>query len=370
MRIAVVAPLFAPLQPAQPYGPHAFLLDLARELDARGHWVAVYCAAGSTIPGVRLREVPVDPILRLSRAVTAPIVTGAGGGPAEPAAGVVAAARDAFARVYAAIDADGADVVSQHAFDAEALELAGAAPVLHTLHLAPIIPPVVGAAATCRSPLAAVSQAARREWEAAGVRIARVLRNGVRAWGPGQPDVEPVALIAGRISPEKGTAVAIRAALHAGLRPRVIGEPYDRVYFEAEVVPLLERMDLVPTLPREALWREMARAAVTLMPIAGEEQFGLVAAEAQMAGCPLVGYRRGALPEVVEEGVSGFLVTPGDEDALVEAIGWAQWLPRQGILVSARRRLGLDAAVDAYEQVLGAIAAGQEVGDGDAVRSA
>jgi glycosyltransferase involved in cell wall biosynthesis len=370
MRIAVVAPLFAPLQPAQPYGPHAFLLDLARELDARGHRVAVYCAAGSTIPGVRLREVPVDPILHLSRAVTAPMGAGADEGPAEPAAEVAAAARAAFARAYAAIDADGADVVSQHAFDAEALELAGAAPVLHTLHLAPILPPVVRAAAACRAPLAVVSQAARRDWEAAGVPIAHVLRNGVRAWDPGQPEVEPVALIAGRISPEKGTAVGIRAALHAGLRPRVIGEPYDRAYFEAEVVPLLERADLVPTLPREALWQEMARATVTLMPIAGEEQFGLVAAEAQMAGCPLVGYRRGALPEVVEEGVSGFLVEPGDEAALVEAIARARRLSRERVRASARRRLGLEAAVDAYEQVLGALAAGREGEHGHAVRSA
>ncbi|MGC8634151.1 MAG: glycosyltransferase [Candidatus Limnocylindrales bacterium] len=369
MRIAVVAPLFAPLRPAQPYGPHAFLLDLARELDARGHAVAVYCAAGSAIPGVRLREVPVDPILRLSQAVTAAPEAGSGGRQAEPAAEVVAAAREAFGRVYAAIEADGAEVVSQHAFDAEALELAGSVPVLHTLHLAPILARVVRAAALSRAPLAVVSEAARRDWEAAGVPIAHVLRNGVRAWDPGHPAIEPVALLAGRISPEKGTAAGIRAALRAGLRPRVVGEPYDRAYFEAEVVPLLDRVDLVPTLPREALWREMARAAVTLMPIAGEEQFGLVAAEAQMAGCPLVGYRRGALPEVVEAGVSGFLVEPGDEDVLVDAIERARALPREAILASARRRLGLDAAVDGYEQVLGALAVGQGVGDGDGDRS-
>ncbi len=365
MKIAVVAPLFAPLLPTQPYGPRAILVDLARALGRRGHEVVVYCATGSNVPGLALREVPVSPIVGRARVDPGPRPPGS-----EPSSAgastlhhaVAAATCEAFTRVYEAIDHEGADAITQHAFDAEALELAGTRPVLHTLHLPPIVPRVVAAAAHVRAPIATVSRAARRDWVAAGVPVSLVLRNGVPTWEPGSPEVEPVAIIAGRISPEKGVAVAIRVALRAGLRPWVVGEPYDRDYFESDVVPLLGAVRLLPTVTREELWRMMARATVTLMPIAWEEPFGLVAAEAQMAGCPVVAYRRGALPEVVEEGVGGLLVEPGDEDGLVQAIDAARGLDRGRLMASARRRLGLEAAVDAYERELSRIATGRDTG--------
>jgi glycosyltransferase involved in cell wall biosynthesis len=78
----------------------------------------------------------------------------------------------------------------------------------------------------------------------------------------------------------------------------------------------------------------------------------MVAAEAQMAGCPVAAYRRGAMPEVVEEGVSGFLAEPDDIDALIDAVGRCMALDRLAVRSSARRRLGLDAALDRYEAAL------------------
>ncbi len=355
MAVAIVAPLFAPVRPAQPYGPHAFLVDLARALAARGHRTVVYCAAGSLIPGVATCTVPVNPLVAGARVH----LLGGRRGTAEAGLhahaaspdAIADAVRGAFERVFREIDRRGTDVISQHAFDAEAIEVAERRPVLHTLHLPPM-GRVIAAAQATTATLAAVSEASRRDWEAAGVPGVRVLRNGVPAWDPGTPEIEPVALMAGRFSPEKGFAAGIRMALRAGLRPRLIGEPYDRGYFESEIVPLLPLAELLPTVPREALWGAMARAAVTLVPIEWEEPFGLVAAEAQMAGCPVVGYRRGALPEVVEEGVSGFLAPPGDEDALVEEIARARRLDRAGVRASALRRLGIEPATDAYEQVL------------------
>ena len=86
------------------------------------------------------------------------------------------------------------------------------------------------------------------------------------------------------------------------------------------------------------------------------ETFGLVAAEAQMAGCPVVAYRRGALPEVVEEGVGGILVEPGDEEALARAIPDARALDRSRVRASAERRLSIETTVDGYERELAAIA--------------
>jgi len=87
-----------------------------------------------------------------------------------------------------------------------------------------------------------------------------------------------------------------------------------------------------------------------------EEPFGMVAAEAQMAGCPVAAYRRGALPEVVEEGVSGFLAEPDDVADLAVAIEHCLTLDRASVRASARRRLGLDDALDRYEAALRGVA--------------
>jgi len=78
----------------------------------------------------------------------------------------------------------------------------------------------------------------------------------------------------------------------------------------------------------------------------------MVAAEAQMAGCPVAAYRRGAMPEVVEEGVSGFLAEPDDVGDLTVAVRRCLALDRAAVSSSARRRLGLGAALDRYEKAL------------------
>jgi len=71
-----------------------------------------------------------------------------------------------------------------------------------------------------------------------------------------------------------------------------------------------------------------------------------------MAGCPVAAYRRGALPEVVEEGVSGFLAEPEDVADLAVAIDHCLTLDRASVRASARSRLGLDDALDRYEAAL------------------
>jgi glycosyltransferase involved in cell wall biosynthesis len=340
VRIAVVASLVSPLRQAQLGGAQAFLTDLARSLAARGHQVTVYCAEGSSLPGLRLATVPAP------ADVEAALVRPAGG-----ASAAAPGLRDAFARLLARVRADGCDAVSQHAFDAEAIELAAGLPVLHTLHLPPLVPAVLAAARRSGAAFVTVSAAMGRAWTAAGLADVGVIANGVPAFDPPAVAVQPRALVAGRVSPEKGTAVAVAVARRAGLTPLLVGGIYDRAYWEQEV-----RLPVAP-VRREALWGLMAGSAVTLMPIAWEEPFGLVAAEAQMAGCPVAGYRRGALPEVVEEGVGGLLVAADEVEALVAAVSAARALDRRRVRESARRRLGIDRAVAAYESALSLVAA-------------
>lgn len=346
MRIALVASLVAPIKTAEANGPHAVILDLARGLAQRGHATTIYAAAGTSVDGVEVHEVPVDPIAR-GAAIRAD-----GGAPT--AAGP--ALERGFAELYRRLRRDGPDVISQHAFDAPAIELAEGLPVLHTLHLPPVADDVVAAARATSAPLVTVSDACRTDWLRAGVNDIGVLRNGVPRRAPSAGAVEPVTLIAGRISPEKGTHVAVRVARRAGLRPLVVGDAYDGEYFARAVEPLLWPTEFIGPVPRDRLFELMARSAVLLMPVDWNEPFGLVAAEAQMAGCPVVAYRRGALPEVVADGVGGYLVEPDDESALVAACRRALLLDRACLHVRAWRVLGVEAMVDAYEAVLARVA--------------
>lgn len=337
MRIAVVASPVSVLRPAQLGGAQAFVSDLAAGLARRGHDVTLYCPEGSQVAGVRLSTVPLP-----DDAAAALVMPG--GRPAQSTRGVARA----FEAMFASIAAGSFDAVTQHAFDAPAFALARGMPVLHTLHLPPIVAVVVDAARiSAPDALATVSRSCQEAWKAAGVEVRRVLFNGVSPIALPRADVEAVALLAGRISPEKGIADAIAAARAAGLEVQVVGGLYDPDY-EID----LRRIRYLGPLPRDELRRLMARAAVTICAVHWDEPFGMVAAEAQMSGCPVAAYRRGALPEIVEQGVSGFLAQPGDVDGLRQAIERCVKLDRRAVRESAERRLGLEAALDRYESAL------------------
>lgn len=346
MRVALVASLVSPLRHAEANGPHSVIIDLARGLSARGHDVTVHAAEGSVADGVEIVGVPVEAAAR-----RAAIQVGRAA-----SASAEAALNRGFERLFRRLRADPPDAISQHAFDAAAIRLAEGLPVLHTLHLPPISQAMVAAARATAAPLATVSEAARRAWRGAGAGEVALLRNGVPDWPRRPAAIAPIALIAGRIAPEKGTDVALRAARAAGLAPLVAGDVYDAAYFGRAVEPLLRPGEWIGPVPREALSELMGRSAVLLMPVRGDEPFGLVAAEAQMAGCPAVAYRRGGLTEVVQHGFGGWLVEPDDEAGLVSGIAAARRLDRDAIRRRARRRLGVQRMVEAYERALASVA--------------
>lgn len=348
MRIALVASLVSPIRAAEANGPHAVIIDLARGLVARGHRVTVHAAAGSAADGVDITEVPVEEAAHGANLRIGQL----------PPRAATAALNRGFARLFAQLRDDEPDVVSQHAFDAAAIRLAEGWPVLHTLHMPPVVDEVVATLRSTRAPLVAVSEAARASWRRSGVTELAVIRNGVPDRGSAGGATLPVALIAGRISPEKGTDAAIRVARGTGLAALVVGDAYDEDYFSNVVEPMLRPGEWIGPVPRGDLFGFMARCAVLLMPVRWDEPFGLVAAEAQMAGCPVVGYRRGALPEVVSNGIGGWLVEADDEAALASAVGLARGLDRSVIRARAQSDLGVQPMIDGYERALRAVADG------------
>src|SRR5205807_6753359 len=108
-------------------------------------------------------------------------------------------------------------------------------------------------------------------------------------------------------------------------------------------------VDFRDAMPRAELWKLMSRSRALLCPILWDEPFGLAAAEAQAAGMPVIGFARGALPEVVADGVTGALVTGIDEAAA--AVHGAESFDRRVCRVHAERTLSLQATVDSYERL-------------------
>src|SRR5438105_13874 len=191
--LALIASPVTPLSPAQVGGAQAVVADLAQGLATRGHRVTLCCAAGSEVPGVELVQVEV-PEEAARSALVQP------GGPASPR---VASVDAAITTMFETIARRGCDVIGQHAFDAVAFEVSPDRPVLHTLHLPPLVPAVVEAAGRLDSNLLiSVSEASRVDWAGAGIQVGRVIRNGISSQPATGAAVRRQALAAGRLSTE------------------------------------------------------------------------------------------------------------------------------------------------------------------------
>jgi len=361
MNVAIVAPIVSPIREPHRGGSQVFVADLARGLAGRGHQVHVYAASGSELAGVDLIDTGID-----HEALQATLYRASGEDVPAPAD----AAERAFSGIYDAVRDHEYDVVHNHAFDAPAVALASAvpAPVAHTLHL----PPDVAVAdalrrAVCsdRPPtVAGVSAFQADAWRqivAVDAILPPLIPTRSIRWSSTAGDR---ALYAGRLSPEKGAAEAIEIALAAGIAIDVYGDSYDRAYVRGQIDPRRAdpNVSVRPAVPRATLWDAMAGAAVVLCPARWDEPFGMVAAEAQACGTPVVAFRRGALAEVVVDGVTGLLVAPDDVAAATHAVTGAADLSRAQCRRHAESELDLELSLDAHERLYGQLAgAGVEV---------
>jgi glycosyltransferase involved in cell wall biosynthesis len=360
MKIAIMAPLVTAIREPQLGGSQAFVSDLARGLAGRGHEVHVYAASGSRIPGVTVVDTGADPqeLAGTLYRAGAPAGTGAAGS-------AVALAEAAFAAAYAMVADARYDVIHNHAFDAPAVRLATTvrAPVVHTLHLPPDEKLIAALAEAARSPrppaVATVSAFQAAAWRRAS-RVDEVLPPYVPTRSiPYSGAAGRGAVFGGRLSPEKGAAEAIDIATAAGLPIDVYGDAYDVGYVRDQIAPRQARpgVRVHRAIARTSLWTAMSEAAVVLNPAQWDEPFGMAAAEAQACGTPVVAFRRGGLTEVIEDGVTGFLVAPGDLQAAANAVGQAAAISRPACRSHAERHLDLEQSLDVHERLYRQLAA-------------
>jgi glycosyltransferase involved in cell wall biosynthesis len=155
-------------------------------------------------------------------------------------------------------------------------------------------------------------------------------------------------VILGRIHPDKGTADAIRIAALTERRLLIAGLVADDRYFREEVEPLVDgdRVVYLGSVGPEQRAEVLGSAYALLHPIAFAEPFGLSVVEAMATGTPVIAFSLGSMPEVIDEGVTGFLVT--DVDGAAAAVSRVPELDRATVRRVAESRYGADRMVDDY----------------------
>jgi len=333
LRIGIVAPPFLPIPPPGYGGIERVVSVLVESLVEHGHDVTLFASAGSTTSAHMESPLTIPPTL-----------------------GDPAAMGDEFCHTTAAyLHAAEFDIVHDHTDSGPALGamLGGTTPVVHTLHgpwtehsrrLLGLIDDRVG--------LVAISQAQR----AANPQLhyAGVVYNGIDlAAHPFNAVKEDFVVFLGRISPEKRPEIAIDVAREAKLPLVMIikrSEPAERAYWDEIVAPRLSDEVTVLDEPPHAVKVDLlGRARAMLFPIDWPEPFGLVMTEAMACGTPVIARPLGAAPEIIVDGVTGFLCsTPA---RMVEAVISSKTLRPEECRARVERHFSAPVMVDGYERI-------------------
>ena len=335
MDIGILAPPWVPVPPPAYGGIEQVVALQAEGLSARGHRVTLAAAPGSRVDSARL-VAPLDE---------------------EPE--TIGASYDEWLHVVSALEElrDCEVVIDHCGFLGALLAGTGPAPAFHVVH-GPLTPETIAfhRAIAERAPrlrLIAISEAQRRA--APDLPFAGVCHNALSLEGlPFRDEPGDYLAFLGRMTPDKGAVAAIGIARAAGLPLRMAAkcrEPAERAYFADHVEPLLgDDVDWLGEVGGADKYELLAGARALIFPIDWEEPFGLVMIEAMACGTPVVATPRGAVPEVVEDGLTGFIHP--DHDGLVEALGRLGDIDRSRCRAHVEERFSVARMTDDYERVI------------------
>jgi glycosyltransferase involved in cell wall biosynthesis len=341
MRIGLIAPPWLPVPPPAYGGTEAVVDRLARGMQAAGHEVVLFTTGDATCPVDRRWVFEDAQTARLGEAV---------------------AELRHLVHAYDALAS--CDVVHDHTVVGPAFaERLPALPVVTTNH-GPFDRELLDVyrAVAHRVPIIAISHA--QAATARGLPLAGVIHHGIDVDRfPAGGGTGGHLLFLGRMTPDKGAEQAISVARRAGI-PLVLAakmrEPAERRFFEERVRPLLgPGVEWVGEVGGDEKRDLLAGAAALLNPIQWDEPFGLVMIESLACGTPVLATGRGAAPEIVDDGVTGFL---GDEDALVAAAGRLGDLDRDACRAAVEDRFSTGRMVDGHLDLFARILAARDAG--------
>jgi glycosyltransferase involved in cell wall biosynthesis len=324
--------------PAPAYGGIERIVHLLdRELARRGHQVTLLASGGSSSAG-RLVALTAGPLGRHLDVET----------------------KERTAKLAAEALADiPADIVLNHWWRVLDHLPAGAPPVMTTVHY-PLDADPYRAIFLARPQWRYVSISRSQQQAAPSLDFAANIYDGIDIGAmPFAEDAGTYLAFMGRFWPEKGADIAIRVALAAGV-PLKIAAKSDHVHsdwFDREVAPLVRSggVELVGELSAAEAGPFLAGALALLHPSRWSEPFGLAAVEAMACGTPVLALRRGAAPEIIRDGETGFVVD--DEDELVHAVARIGGLSRAACRTHVESCFDYRIMVDGYEALAEAEAA-------------
>jgi glycosyltransferase involved in cell wall biosynthesis len=300
MRIAQIAPLIESVPPKHYGGTERIVSYLTEELVRSGHDVTLF-ASGDSVTSARLIA-SCERSLRKNERCKDPV------------------AREVLLVDHVIEHVDEFDLVHFHTGYVH-FPLCRYLPVPHvtTLHGRLDIPDLVPVFDRFRNePLISISNAQRQplpwaNWEAT---IYHGLPNDLFMF---QPNQGKYLAFLGRISPEKRVDRAIEIAKRVSMPLKIAAkvDRADRRYFKREIEPLLSQshVEWVGEISDQKKNEFLGNAYALLFPIDWPEPFGLVMIEAMACGTPVIAYDRGSVPEVMEDGVTGFIVQDVDDAA-------------------------------------------------------
>lgn len=318
MRIGIIAPPWLTVPPARYGGTEMAVNTLAVALAAAGHDIVLAAASDSSCAVTLLEGYPRSNFAALGKS-------------AEELRHVTHAYRDL-------VDVD---VIHDNTVIGPHLRRRpSGVPVVTTQH-GPFTPTTTEICLAMPADVAIVAISRHHASTADGVPIARVIHHGIDAGTvPVGSGSGGYACFLGRMSPDKGVTDAIAVARMAGVPLRIAAKMYETPeleYFESAVRPLLgSSVEFLGELSRQEKFDLLGGAVATLNPLQWNEPFGVVMIESLAAGTPIIATSRGSVPEIIDDGVTGFI---RDSIAgLAEALGGADALDRAACRASVEGR--------------------------------
>jgi glycosyltransferase involved in cell wall biosynthesis len=298
MRIAQIAPLFEAVPPKLYGGTERVVHSLTEELVAMGHDVTLFASGDSVtsakLAAMRPEALRLDPTVQDWVAHYMKMVE------------MVARRTDEFDVIHSHIDYFPLGVLSRQPV-----------PFLTTLHGRLDLPEFSEIYGTYKQ-TAFVSISDHQRGPIPQLNWARTVLHGMPAQRLRPLDVKrDYFAFLGRVSPEKGLDRAIRIAAAAGVKLKVAAkvDNADKAYYENEIKPLLSmgEVEFIGEINDDQKPAFLSGAHALLFPIRWPEPFGLVMIESMACGTPVIAFRHGSVPEVMDDGVTGFIVDTEEE---------------------------------------------------------